>query len=205
MGKKSSKQWLKEHFSDPFVKEAQKQGYRGRAAFKLIELNEKDKLLAPGMRVVDLGAAPGSWMQVASRQVGATGHVYALDILPMDGHENATVIQGDFRSDEVLNQLLLALENKPVQLVMSDMAPNMSGNKAIDGPKSLYLVELAIDFADRVLEPGGCFLTKIFHGSGFDETLKMMREKYERVVIRKPKASRDRSKEVYLLAKGYKG
>lgn len=201
---KSSKSWLKEHFSDQFVKKAQHEGYRSRASFKLLEMDEKDKLLKPGISVVDLGAAPGGWSQVVSEKIGHQGKIFALDILPMDSLLGVTFIQGDFTSDSVYEKLMAEVGNEKINLVISDMAPNMSGNKSVDIPKSMALVELALDFALSVLAPGGCFLTKIFHGEGFDEVLKTLRCHFSKVVIRKPKASRDRSKEVYFLAQGFK-
>ena len=202
---KSSKQWLKEHFSDPYVKQAQQLGYRSRAVFKLSELDDKDKLFKPGMTVVDLGAAPGGWSQYATDKLGGKGQIIALDLLPMDGLPGVEFIQGDFTAEEVLTQLTEALANKPINLVMSDMAPNSSGLVAVDQPRNMYLAELALDFALQHLATGGTFLSKLFMGEGFDEYLKLTRQYFGKVVVRKPKASRPRSREVYLLATEFKG
>ena len=202
---KSSKRWLQEHFDDPYVKQAQAQGYRSRAAFKLLEIQEKDRLIKPGMTVVDLGAAPGGWSQVAGRLVTSKGQVIALDLLPMDALEDVQFIQGDFREDEVLAQLVDTLAGTAVDVVISDMAPNTAGMNAIDQPRMMYLVELALDFALQQLRPGGCFLVKIFQGEGFQEYFKTLQQHFDKVVTRKPKASRPRSKELYLLAKSFKG
>lgn len=199
---KSSKRWLKEHFDDFYVQKAQKEGWRSRAVYKLQEIDEKDKLFKPGMTVVDLGAAPGGWSQWATHRIGDKGHVYALDILPVELFAGVTFIQGDFQDDEVYQKLLDALDGKPVDLVMSDMAPNMSGNTAVDIPRAMYLAELAVDFADQALKPGGDLLMKVFQGEGFDELIKQLRTRYNKVITRKPKASRPRSREVYLLARG---
>ncbi len=199
---KSSKRWLQEHFSDPYVKRAQAEGWRSRAVFKLEELIERDRLLKPGMVVVDLGAAPGGWSQVARARLGEKGRVIALDILPMQGIGGVEFIEGDFREDSVLQQLKDTLGGAPVDLVLSDMAPNMSGMTAVDQPRSMHLVELAEEFAAEHLRPGGDFLTKVFQGEGFDAFVKRLRGAYERVSIRKPKASRPRSPEVYALASG---
>lgn len=198
---KSSGRWLREHFSDPFVKEAQRQGFRSRAVFKLQEIDRRDRLLKPGMVVVDLGAAPGGWSQYAAGITGSTGHVVALDLLPMDPLADATVLQADFTEDEALRLLEETLGGRPVDLVLSDMAPNISGMKAVDQPRAMYLAELAADFAAQVLKPGGDFLVKTFQGEGFDPYLKALRGGYRRVLSRKPRASRDRSREVYLLAR----
>jgi 23S rRNA (uridine2552-2'-O)-methyltransferase len=202
---KSSHHWLKEHFDDEYVKRAQQEGYRSRASFKLLEINEKDHLLKPGMTVVDLGAAPGGWAQIAADIVGAKGYVAALDILPMDPIPEVDIIEGDFREQAVLDQLLALLKDKPVDLVMSDMAPNISGMKTVDQPKAMYLAELALDLARTVLKPGGNFVVKVFQGEGFEPFLKDMRSQFDKVVSRKPKASRPRSREIYLLGKGYRG
>ena len=201
---KSSKRWLKEHFDDFYVQKAQREGWRSRAVYKLQEIDEKDRLFRPGMTVVDLGAAPGGWSQWATQRIGEKGHVYALDILPVEPFAGVTFIQGDFRKDEVYQALLDALGGRPVDLVMSDMAPNMSGNKAVDIPRAMYLAELAVDFADQALKPGGDLLMKVFQGEGFDELLRGLRTRYGKVVTRKPKASRPRSREVYLLARDKK-
>ncbi|MCC5858150.1 MAG: 23S rRNA (uridine(2552)-2'-O)-methyltransferase RlmE [Ectothiorhodospiraceae bacterium] len=198
---KSSGRWLREHFNDRYVKEAQRQGLRSRAAFKLMEIQDKDRILAPGMRVVDLGAAPGGWTQVAARITGVHGRVIALDILPMDPLPDVTVLQADFTEDAALVALREALQGEPVDLVLSDMAPNISGMKAVDQPRAIYLAELALAFSREVLKPGGDFLVKTFQGEGFDAYLAELREDFQRVVTRKPKASRDRSRETYLLAR----
>jgi len=198
---KSSRRWLDEHFNDPYVKRAQQDGYRSRAVYKLLEIQEKDHLLRPGMTVVDLGAAPGGWSQVAAPLVGAKGRVVALDILPMDALADVEFIQGDFREQEVLDALLARLGDARVDLVMSDMAPNISGMKAVDQPRSMYLAELALDMALRVLAPGGDFLVKVFQGEEYDAYLREVRKRFGKVLIRKPKASRPRSREVYVLAR----
>ena len=202
---KSSSRWLKEHFNDPYVKRAQAEGWRSRAVFKLEELIERDQLLRPGMVVVDLGAAPGGWSQVARERLGDKGRVIALDILPMQGIGGVDFIHGDFREEAVLAELEQRLAGAAVDLVLSDMAPNMSGMTAVDQPRSMHLVELAEEFAARHLRPGGAFLTKVFQGEGFDEFVRRLRGAYTRVSIRKPKASRARSPEVYALATGKKG
>ena len=202
---KSSARWLKEHFNDPYVKRAQAEGWRSRAVFKLEELIERDQLLRPGMVVVDLGAAPGGWSQVARERLGDRGRVIALDILPMQGIGGVDFIHGDFREEAVLSELEQRLAGAPVDLVLSDMAPNMSGVAAVDQPRSMHLVELAEEFAARHLRPGGAFLTKVFQCEGFDEFVRRLRGAYARVSIRKPKASRARSPEVYALATGKKG
>ena len=196
---KSSRRWLAEHFDDQYVKQAQQQGLRARAAFKLIELNDKYRLLRRGMRVVDLGSAPGSWTQVVQRELGESGQIIALDILPMDPLENVQFILGDFTEDEPLALLQEALKGHHVDLVLSDMAPNMSGMGAVDQPRAMYLAELALDFAENWLEPGGNFVVKVFHGEGFDDFVKKTRSLFEKVQIRKPAASRPRSREVYVL------
>ncbi|MFG0684779.1 23S rRNA (uridine(2552)-2'-O)-methyltransferase RlmE [Pseudomonas sp. WSY_20] len=202
---KSSANWLREHFNDPFVKQAQKDGYRSRASYKLLEIQEKDRLIRPGMSVIDLGAAPGGWSQVTSRMIGGQGRLIASDILEMDSIPDVTFIQGDFTQDEVLRQILEAVGDSHVDLVISDMAPNMSGTPAVDIPRAMFLCELALDLATRVLRPGGDFLIKIFQGEGFDVYLKDVRTKFDKVQMRKPSSSRDRSREQYLLGKGFKG
>lgn len=202
---KSSARWLKEHVTDPYVKMAQKDGYRSRASYKLLEIQEKDRIMAPGMMVIDLGSAPGGWSQVASRIVGDRGRLIASDILPMDGMADVTFIQGDFTEQEIFEQIMEAVNGQPVDLVISDMAPNISGVRAADQAGSMYLCELALDLARQVLKPGGDFLIKVFQGEGFDQYLKEVREHFDRVVMRKPASSRDRSREQYLLARGYKG
>tara|TARA_B100000676_G_scaffold311634_1_gene382242 strand:+ start:2385 stop:3011 length:627 start_codon:yes stop_codon:yes gene_type:complete len=199
---KTSKTWLREHFSDQWVAKAQAEGYRSRASFKLLEMNEKDRLFRPGMTVLDLGAAPGGWSQVAGQLMGSHGTVIASDILPMDALPDVTFIQGDFREDAVYEQILAALGDRKADLVMSDMAPNMSGNKGVDQPRAMYLAELALDMAERVLEPDGQFLVKVFQGEGFEEYRQMLLQRFRRVVSRKPAASRARSTEVYQLASG---
>ncbi|WP_297766932.1 23S rRNA (uridine(2552)-2'-O)-methyltransferase RlmE [uncultured Alcanivorax sp.] len=201
---KTSKAWLKEHFSDQWVAKAQAEGYRSRASFKLLEMNEKDRLFRPGMTVLDLGAAPGGWSQVAGRLMGSHGTVIASDILPMDALPDVTFIEGDFREDAIYEQILAALGDRKANLVMSDMAPNMSGNKGVDQPRAMYLAELALDMAERVLEPDGQFLVKVFQGEGFDEYRQLLLQRFHRVVSRKPAASRARSTEVYQLASGLK-
>ena len=196
---KSSRRWLAEHFDDQYVKMAQQQGLRSRAAFKLMELDDKYKLLRPGMRVVDLGSAPGSWTQVVQRAVGEKGQVVALDILPMDPVPGVAFIQGDFTEDEPLALLEEELGGKNADLVLSDMAPNMSGVGAVDQPRAMYLAELALNFAEKWLEPGGSFVVKVFHGEGFDDYVRYTRTLFEKVQVRKPSASRPRSREVYIL------
>ena len=196
---KSSRRWLAEHFEDHHVKMAQQQGFRSRAAFKLMELDEKYHLIRKGMRVVDLGSAPGSWTQVVQRKLGENGQVIALDILPMDPLPGVSFIQGDFTEDEPLALLEELLAGQNVDLVLSDMAPNMSGMGAVDQPRAMYLAELALDFATKWLEPGGSFVVKVFHGEGFDDFVRQSRIFFEKVQIRKPKASRPRSREVYVL------
>ncbi len=201
----SSKAWLKEHRDDPYVQQAQREGYRSRACYKLLELQEKDRLIKPGMTVVDLGSAPGGWSQVAVELVGHHGRVVASDILPMDSLAGVEFIEGDFTEDAVFEQILAALQGDPVDIVISDMAPNMSGVAAVDQPRSMYLVELALDMARRVLAPGGVFVAKVFQGEGFDELFREARDGFDRVLTRKPKASRPRSREVYLVATGFRG
>ena len=201
---KSSQNWLKEHFDDQYVKKAQKEGHRSRATFKLEEIDQKDKLIRPGMSVVDLGAAPGGWSDYALDKVGETGTVVALDILPMTPLTGVHFIEGDFREDDVLDELNKVLDGRQIDLVLSDMAPNMTGVGSIDQPASMYLVELALDFAVSNLSKQGCFLVKVFQGEGFDDFLKAMRDSFNKVVTRKPGASRARSREVYLLGRGLK-
>jgi 23S rRNA (uridine2552-2'-O)-methyltransferase len=196
---KSSRRWLAEHFDDQYVKQAQQQGLRSRAAFKLMELDEKYGLLRQGMRVVDLGAAPGSWTQVVQKALGSSGQVIALDILPMEPLPGVRFIQGDFTESEPLALLEEMLQGHHVDLVLSDMAPNMSGMGAVDQPRAMYLAELALDFAGNWLKPGGGFLVKVFHGEGFDDFVRSARALFEKVQVRKPSASRPRSREVYVL------
>ena len=202
---KSSANWLREHFNDPFVKQAQKDGYRSRASYKLLEIQEKDRLIRPGMSVIDLGAAPGGWSQVTSRLIGGQGRLSASDSLEMDSIADVTFIQGDFTHDEVLQRILEAVGDSHVDLVISDMAPNMSGLPAVDMPRAMFLCELALDLAGRVLRPGGDFLVKVFQGEGFDEYHKNIRKLFDKVQTRKPDSSRDRSREQYLLCRGFRG
>jgi len=201
---KSSHRWLKEHFSDPYVKRAQAEGLRSRAAYKLEELIDRDRLLKPGMRVVDLGAAPGGWSQMARARLGERGRVLALDILPMDAIAGVEFLQGDFRDETVLARLEQALGGAGLDLVLSDMAPNMTGVASVDQARAMELAELARDFAQAHLDPGGAFLVKLFQGAGFDDYLKDLRRRYAKITMRKPKASRARSPEVYALATGFK-
>jgi 23S rRNA (uridine2552-2'-O)-methyltransferase len=201
---KSSNNWLQEHVNDPYVKQAQKDGYRSRASYKLIQLNEKDKLIRPGMLIVDLGSAPGGWSQVAGRLVGQRGRVVATDILPMDPLGNVDFIQGDFTQEAVLKQILELLQSKRPDLIISDIAPNITGIDSADQASSMYLVELALDFARQVLKPKGDFIAKVFQGAGSDAFLKDLRTSFEKVLVRKPAASRPRSREVYVVAKGFR-
>ncbi|KJZ65508.1 23S rRNA (uridine2552-2'-O)-methyltransferase [Pseudomonas sp. BT76 TE3572] len=202
---KTSLGWLKRHVNDPYVKQAQKDGYRSRASYKLLEVQEKYKLIRPGMSVVDLGAAPGGWSQVTSRLIGGQGRLIASDILEMDSIPDVTFIQGDFTQDEVLAQILEAVGNSQVDLVISDMAPNMSGTPAVDMPKAMFLCELALDLAARILKPGGNFVIKVFQGEGFDAYVKDARQKFDKVQMIKPDSSRGSSREQYMLAWGYRG
>ncbi|WP_459867397.1 23S rRNA (uridine(2552)-2'-O)-methyltransferase RlmE [Halomonas shantousis] len=202
---KSSNGWLKEHFDDPYVQRSWKDGYRSRASYKLLEIDAKDTLFRPGMTVIDLGAAPGGWSQIAADKVGSQGVVIASDILEMDALAGVDFIQGDFTEDEVLEKILATVGERRVDMVMSDMAPNMSGMSAIDQPQAMYLVELALDLARQTLSPGGRFLAKVFQGEGFDAYLKELRSGFDKVATRKPEASRSRSREVYLLAEGFHG
>ena len=201
---KSSKKWLKEHFDDPYVKKAQEAGYRSRAVFKLQEIDDKDKLIRPGKAVVDLGAAPGGWSEYARSRLSDKDPVFALDILPMAPIDKVQFLQGDFTEQTVLQALLAALDGRRVDLVLSDMAPNISGMKAVDQPKAMYLAELALDFAKQVLAERGDMLVKVFQGEGFDAYSKEMRGHFDKLYVRKPKASRPRSREVYLLGRGYR-
>jgi 23S rRNA (uridine2552-2'-O)-methyltransferase len=198
----SSRRWLKEHFNDPYVKQAQQEGYRSRAVYKLKEIHERDRLFKPGMTIVDLGAAPGGWSQILAKLLKPKGRIIALDILPMEEIEGVEFILGDFSEDAVADDLLSRLSGGKVDFVLSDIAPNMSGNDSIDMPRSMYLAELAMDFALKVLKPDGGFLIKLFQGEGFDAFLMEIKKKFSKTVIRKPKASRKRSREVYLLARG---
>jgi 23S rRNA (uridine2552-2'-O)-methyltransferase len=199
---KSSQRWLKEHFSDPYVKKAQAEGLRSRAAYKLEELLERDRLLKPGMVVVDLGAAPGGWSQFVRQALGDSGRVVAMDILDMPPLAGVEFLHGDFREDSVLSQLEAMLDGAPVDLVLSDMAPNKSGVDAVDQPRMMHLAELAMEFADSHLKPGGAFLIKLFQGTGSDDYIRELRRRYDKVAIRKPDASRKRSPEVYALGQG---
>jgi len=201
---KSSAGWLKEHFDDHYVAKAKLEGWRSRAVYKLQEIDDKDKLFKPGMCVVDLGAAPGGWSQWTTHKVGAKGEVFALDILPVEPFAGVTFIQGDFREDDVYDSLLTSLDGRHVDVVMSDMAPNMSGSKGVDIPRAMYLVELCVELADQVLKKNGDLLMKVFQGEGYNQLITDLRSKYNKVITRKPKASRARSKEIYLLARGKK-
>ena len=198
---KSSKAWLNEHVNDHYVHQAQKDGYRARAAYKLLEINEKDKLIKPGTVLADLGSAPGSWSQVAAQLAGGNGRVFALDILPMDEIAGVSFIEGDFREEGVLAEFESLLGQRALDLVICDMAPNMSGNAVTDQARSFYLCELALDFAAAHLKSGGSFLVKVFQGAGYQEYMAAMREVFGVVQTRKPEASRNRSSEVYLLGK----
>lgn len=202
--KPSSKAWMHEHVNDEYVKRAQKEGYRARAAYKLLEIDDKDKLIKPGMTIVDLGATPGSWSQVVTQRLKGNGRIIALDILDMQPIKGVEFLQGDFREESILKQLEQMLNNKLVDLVIADMAPNMSGIADVDQAGAIYLTELALDFSKTWLKPHGNFLVKVFIGAGFDELLHDMRQMFDKVVTRKPKASRDRSSEVYLLGLGKK-
>jgi 23S rRNA (uridine2552-2'-O)-methyltransferase len=203
--KSSSKAWLKKHRDDPYVQQAQREGYRSRACYKLLEIQEKDRIFRPGMTVLDLGSAPGGWSQVATELVGHKGRVIASDILPMDSVAGVEFILGDFTEDTVFEQILGLLDGQAVDLMVSDMAPNLSGMNAIDQPRSTYLVELALDMARRILAPGGSFVAKAFQGEGFDALFRDTQGSFSRVLTRKPKASRPRSREVYVVGKGYGG
>jgi len=200
---KSSARWLAEHANDAFVKQAQREGWRSRAVFKLAQIQDSERLLRPGMRMVDLGAAPGGWSQYAAKIIGAKGRIVATDILAMDGIAGVEFVQGDFREPEVLEQVLQSVGAAKVDLVLSDMAPNMAGIDAVDQPRSMYLAELALEFADRVLAPGGDVLVKLFQGAGFDQIIRNARHRYGKVATKKPKASRSRSPEIYLLARQF--
>ena len=201
---KSSKAWLAEHFTDEYVRRAQQEGFRSRAVYKLQEIDHRDHLLRPGMVVVDLGAAPGGWSQYAARRVGAAGRVVALDVLPMESVAAVDILQGDFTEKAVLERLLEHLQGRPVDLVISDMAPNISGIDTADQARAMYLAELALDFAVQVLRPGGDFLVKVFQGSGYPEFHRATRDRFGQVLVRKPRASRARSREIYLVGKGFR-
>lgn len=199
---RTSKAWMREHVTDPYVQMAQKDGYRSRAAYKLLEIDERDHLIKPGMIVVDLGAAPGGWTQVVAKKIGASGVLVAFDILPMDPVHGAVFIQGDFREDTALALLDEAVAGRAVDLVISDIAPNISGIGTADQARSMHLAELALEFAALHLKPAGSFLVKVFQGEGFDDFVQEMRRQFAQVMVRKPKASRNRSTEVYMLGKG---
>ncbi len=195
---------MSRHLSDPYVKQAQKDGYRSRSAYKLIELNEKDRLIRPGMRIMDLGAAPGGWSQVAGKLVGRKGRILATDILPMDALANVDFIQGDFTDEAIVQQLLDWLDGGRFDLIISDIAPNITGISMADQASSMYFLELALDTVLKTLKPGASFVAKMFQGSGSDQYVKELRKHFEKVLIRKPAASRKESREVYLVAKGFK-
>lgn len=202
---KTSKQWMDEHVNDPYVKRAKTDGYRSRASYKIIEINEKDKIIRAGNIVMDLGSAPGGWSQVVAPLVGDLGRVIASDILPMDGIIGVTFIQGDFTEAEVYDDILSTLNGDKVDVVVSDMSPNLSGVNTTDQYSSIYLVELALDMARNVLKPGGSFCAKVFQGVGYEEYAKEVRKSFDKVAVRKPAASRARSREVYIVGKGFKG
>ncbi|MBI3897853.1 MAG: 23S rRNA (uridine(2552)-2'-O)-methyltransferase RlmE [Gammaproteobacteria bacterium] len=202
---KSSQAWLQRHFSDNFVKRAQKEGVRSRAVYKLAEIDERDKLIRPGMTVVDLGAAPGGWSEYAAKRVGPKGRVIALDLLPIEPIPGVDILQGNFIETSVLDLLWERLGDAPVDLVISDMAPNISGIALSDQARSVELAECAIEFAEQALRPQGTFLVKTFHGAGFDELIKHLRARFTKVLVRKPEASRAESRETYILTKGFKG
>ena len=206
MGKKrskSSRRWLDEHVSDPFVQRANREGWRSRAVFKLEEVDLKERLIKQGMRIIDLGAAPGGWCQYAAKKMQGNGYIVGLDLLEMQPLDGVELIQGDFRDDEVLQELMKALDGKRADLVMSDMAPNISGMQAVDQPRAMHLAELSLDLCREALAPGGSLLVKVFQGTGSQELLAQMRQAFDKVKVVKPKASRPRSREVYLLAQGY--
>lgn len=202
----SSKRWLQEHFADPFVKKAQAEGMRSRAVYKLQEIDIKTNLLKPGMTVVDLGSAPGGWSQYVAKKLqnSKSSKIFALDILPQEPISGVEFIQGDFADDSIFEKLMAIIPQHSVDVLLSDMAPNMSGNKAIDNPRAMYLAEITLDFGQKVLKKGASLLMKIFHGEGFDDFVKQVRNDFDKVSVRKPEASRARSKETYLLAVGYK-
>jgi 23S rRNA (uridine2552-2'-O)-methyltransferase len=201
---KSSRQWLKEHFTDPYVKQAQKEGYRSRSVYKLLEIQERYRLFKPGMTVIDLGAAPGGWCQLVAKLIKPNGRMIAMDLLPMEPIEGVDFFQGDFSDESVIKDLFARLGGAKADWVISDMAPNMSGNESVDIPRSMYLSELALDFALHSLRADGGFLIKVFQGEGFDALLADIKRNFKTVAIRKPKASRDRSREVYILAREFK-
>ncbi|MDY6943752.1 MAG: 23S rRNA (uridine(2552)-2'-O)-methyltransferase RlmE [Pseudomonadota bacterium] len=201
--KTKTRRWVQAHARDPFVRQAKTQGWRSRAVFKLEEIDQRDRLLKPGMTVVELGAAPGGWTQYVRHSLGHGGQVIAVDVLPMEAVAGVEFIQGDFCEQEILDRLMAAIGGKPVDLVISDMAPNMTGVNAVDQPRAMFLAELVLDFAAQTLRPGGDMLVKVFQGEGFDAYMKNMRASFEKVASRKPKASKDRSRELYLLARNY--
>jgi len=206
---KSSKGWLKEHFDDEYVRRSQQDGYRSRAIYKLIEIDKKDRLVKPGMTIIDLGAAPGGWSEYCVKKLGKKGNMIALDILPMEPIDRVNIITGDFREESVFDELMTTINsstavNKKADLVISDMAPNISGMGSVDMPRAYYLCDLALDLARQVLSPGGGLLVKLFQGEGFEEYNKELKASFSKVVMRKPKASRPRSREIYALATGFK-
>ena len=201
MAKSKNRTWIKQHVKDPYVVQSQRDGYRSRASYKLLEIVEKTRMIKPGMTVVDLGSAPGGWSQVAAKLVGHKGSVVAVDILPMNPIAGVDFIQGDFTEEEILTELIEKIENKPVDLVISDMAPNLTGMKAVDQPAVVYLAELAVDLAQQVLSENGIFIAKLFQGEGFDEFVRNTRKLFNVVSLKKPDASRSKSREVYLVAK----
>lgn len=200
-----SKRWLNEHHSDEYVKRAREEGYASRAAYKLLELDDKDHFIKSGMIVVDLGCAPGGWSQVVREKIGRKGQIIGVDLLPMESIEGVTFIQGDFTEQQVLDSLMEVVNGQPVDLVISDMAPNISGNKSVDQPRSVYLVELALDCSYKLLKKNGTFLAKVFQGEGVDAMMADMKQHFKSVKIRKPKASRSRSSEIYIFATGFIG
>ena len=206
MGKKrsSSRAWLKKHHEDIFVQRAQKEGYRSRAVYKLMEINHKDQIIRQGMSVLDLGSAPGGWSQVAAALVGEAGRVVASDILPMDALANVVFVQGNFTEQDTYDRIMAELKEQPLDVVLSDMAPNMSGVREVDQPRAMYLVELATELAERLLVPGGAFITKVFQGEGFEMWFRQIRDRFDRVITRKPPASRPGSREIYIVASGFK-
>ena len=202
MAKSKNRSWIKQHVNDPYVMQAQKEGYRSRASYKLLEIVKKERMIRSGMTVVDLGSAPGGWSQVAAKLVGHEGRVHALDILPMDNVAGVDFIQGDFTDQVIFDELLALIGNRPVDLVISDMAPNLTGAKAVDQPAMMYLAELAIDLTCQVMKPEGVFIAKLFQGEGFDQFVRHVRTVFNSVSIKKPDASRAKSREVYMVAKG---
>lgn len=202
---KSSKGWLKEHFDDEYVRRSQQDGYRSRAIYKLIEIDEKDRLIKSGMTVIDLGAAPGGWSEYCVKKLGKNGTIVALDVLPMEPIDGVAIVEGDFREDAVFEELMAIMGNDKSDLVISDMAPNISGMGSVDMPRAYYLCELALDLSRQVLKPGGALLVKLFQGEGFEAYSKELKASFSKVVMRKPKASRARSREIYALATGFLG